>query len=277
MNGQRGAPYLAAALLCLGLGAFMSSCGASPVSMRQATRDFTPGDYEGVYGQWTRSADEFDFGRLGEVLHVTATFESWEFRWAYVVRYGSDHSFTTLERTHLLEETLVDARTRHRFFVTLGHPIYRDADLTGITSDIRVLLVEPSGRQVEPIEVVRIPRPSADQRRYFPSIHRQRHTFRIAFPALGEDGAPTIPENASFVVLRFAAAAGTINLRWDLTEGPEAEVRVEATRDETPAALEEAETAGGESAAVTGEVPTSEAGGIESSAETPNGESAPAE
>lgn len=236
-----------ASLTCL----LMASCGASAVSMRQATRDFTPGDYEGVYGRWTRSADEFDFGRLGEVLHVTATFESWEFRWAYVVRYGSDHSFTTDERTHLLEETLVDARTRHRFFVTLGHPIYRDADLTGITSDIRVLLVEPSGRQVEPIEVVRIPRPSADQRRYFPSIHRQRHTFRIAFPALGEDGAPSIPENATFVVLRFASAAGTVNLRWDLTEGPEAEVRVEATRDETPAAreLEAAETAGSEAPA----------------------------
>jgi hypothetical protein len=208
---------LTAGLVALALAA----CGASAVGLRQATRNFTASDYEGVYGRWTRSADDFDFGRLGEVLHVTATFEAWEFRWSYVVRYGHDHSFTIDERTRLLEETLADARTRHRFFVTLGLPVYRDADLTGNTSDLRVLLVEPSGRQVEPVELVRIARPSADQRRYFPSIHRQRHTYRIAFPALAEDGLPTIPADAAFVELRFAAAAGTVNLRWDLTEGPD--------------------------------------------------------
>ncbi len=199
----------------------IAACGASAVGLRQSTRDFTPGDYEGVYGRWTRSADDFDFGRLGEVLHVTATFEAWEFRWAYVVRYGHDHSFTIDERTRLLEETLADARLRHRFFVTLGLPVFRDADLTGNTSDLRVLLVEPSGRQVEPVELVRIARPSADQRRYFPSIHRQRHTYRLAFPALAPDGEPTIPADAAYVELRFAAAAGTVNLRWELTEGPE--------------------------------------------------------
>lgn len=227
------------------------ACGASAVGLRQGTRDFTPGDYEGIYGRWTRSADDFDFGRLGEVLHVTATFESWEFRWAYVVRYGHDHSFTTDERTRLLEETLVDARGRHRFFVTLGLPVYRDADLTGVTSDIRVLLVEPSGRQVEPVELVRIARPAADQRRYFPSIHRQRHTYRIAFPAVGPDGAPTIPPDAAYVELRFAAAAGTVNLRWDLTEGPEPpEVLVP----------EAEETSGGESSE--GVAPT-EAGAVD--------------
>jgi len=105
--------------------------------------------------------------------------------------------------------------------VTLGLPVFRDADLTGNTSDLRVLLVEPSGRQVEPVELVRIARPSADQRRYFPSIHRQRHTYRLAFPALAPDGEPTIPADAAYVELRFAAAAGTVNLRWELTEGPE--------------------------------------------------------
>jgi len=195
---------------------FAAACDAPRVSLVSSPRAFTEGDYGGIYGRWTRSADEFDFGHLGEVLHVTATFESWEFRWAYVVRYAHDHSFTTAERTLLLEESLADAETRHRFFVTMAVPIYREGDLTGALSDIRVLLVEPSGRQFEPAEITRINRAAADQRRYFPSIHRQRHIFRIAFPTVGDDGAPTIPREADHVLLRFASAAGTVNLRWDL-------------------------------------------------------------
>lgn len=236
---RRHAPLLALASAAL----VAVACGAPRVTLVESPRSFTEGDYGGVYGRWTRSADEFDFGRLGEVLHVTATFESWEFRWAYVVRYAHDHSFTTEERTHLLEESLADARTRHRFFVTLAVPIYREGDLTGALSDIRVLLVEPGGRQFEPVELVRINRGAADQRRYFPSIHRQRHIFRIAFPVLDEGGAATIPASADHVVLRFAAAAGRVDLRWDLepTRGGELPAAVEPApgTDEGAAAASE--------------------------------------
>lgn len=195
---------------------FSSACGAPRVTLREQTRAFTADDYGAIYGRWTRSVDEFAFGRLAEVLHVTATFESWEFRWAYVVRYARDHSLTTEERSQLLEESLADARERHRFFVTVGGPVWREADLTGRQSDWRVLLVEPGGRHVEPVEITRIDRPSADQRAYFPSISRQRHTFRIAFPTRYGDGTPTIPDDADHVLLRFAGVGGTIDLRWEI-------------------------------------------------------------
>jgi hypothetical protein len=184
--------------------------------MRQSTRSFTASDYGDVYGRWTRSADEFDFGRLSEVAHVTATFESWEFRWAYVVRYAADHSFTMEERTRLLEESLADARERHRFFVTLGVARFREGRLTGPESDWRVLLVDPNGRQIEPVEISQVTHPSADQRAYFPSISKQRHTFRIAFPARHPDGTPVVADDAEFALLRFASAIGTVDLKWEL-------------------------------------------------------------
>lgn len=198
------------------LALLLAACGGAPLSLREGVRSFTPSDYDGVYSRWTRSADEFDFGRLGEVLHVTATFESWEFRWAYVVRWAGDHSLPTADRTVMLDQSLADARQRHRFFLTLAVPVFREGDLTGRQSDIRVVLVDPDGHQAEPVELERISRPSADQRAYFPSIHRQRHTFRMAFPVLHEDGTPTIPNGATYVILRFAGSAGTVDLRWDL-------------------------------------------------------------
>lgn len=206
------------ALACVAivLGLVAAGCGTSRVPMREATREFTASDYGGIYGRWTRTADEFEFGRLSEILHVTATFESWEFRWAYVVRYAQDHSFTTEERTRLLEEALADARERHRFFVTLAGPVWRESDLTGRQSDWRILLVDSTGRQVEPVELTRIDRPSADQRVYFPSINRQRMTFRIAFPTQSADGTPTIAPDADHVMLRFAGSAGTVDLEWEI-------------------------------------------------------------
>ncbi|GAB4208418.1 MAG: hypothetical protein OHK0013_26910 [Sandaracinaceae bacterium] len=205
---------LATAWLALTLA--MAGCSAPRVSLRPTEHTFTAADYGSVYDRWTREADDFDFGRLAEVLHVTATFESHEFRWAYVVRYAADHAMTTEERTRLLERSLADSEQRHRFFVTVGAPIYREGDLTSEQSDWRVLLVDANGRQTEPVEILRIPRPSRDMRAYFPSIHRQRHVFRIAFPVVDESGARTIEPGSDHVILRFAGASGTVDLRWAL-------------------------------------------------------------
>ena len=196
-----------------------SGCGVPRVSLVEAPRAFTASDFRDLYARWTRAEDAFEFGRLAEVLHVTATFESWEFRRAYVTRYAADHGFTTDERAHLLEESLTDARSRHRFFVTLSVPVWREGDLTGRQSDLRVLLVDASGRQSEPVELTPIPRPSVDLRTYFPSISRQRHTYRIAFPVQHADGAPTLGPDAEHAILRFAGALGTVDLRWDLERG----------------------------------------------------------
>ena len=210
----------ALAAIALALGG--AGCGSARLPLQEASRAFTPADYGGVYDRWTRAADDFHFGRLAEVLHVTATFESWEFRWAYVARYAAEHSFTTEERLRLLEESLADSRDRHRFFVTLAGPIWREGDLTGAQSDWRVLLVDSTGRQVEPVELTRIARPSADQRTYFPSVNRQRHTYRIAFPVHLPDGTPAISDGADSVTLRFAGANGLVDLVWPLEHAPAA-------------------------------------------------------
>jgi hypothetical protein len=204
------------ALPLLGALAALAACGSPRLSLRPTEHAFTANDYGSVLDRWTRTADDFDFGRLGEVLHVTATFESREMRWAYVVRYAADHSMTTEERTRLLERSLADSETRHRFFVTTGAPVFREGDLTGEQADWRVLLVDSNGHQTEPVELLRIPRPSHDMRVYFPSIHRQRHVFRIAFPVVDDNGAATIEPGSERVVLRFAGSGGTVNLAWDL-------------------------------------------------------------
>ncbi len=198
------------------LAALAAGCGGRALPIRPSARSFTAGDYERIYADWTRETDEFSFGRLEDVLHVTATFESWEFRWAYVVRYAADYSLRTEERTRLLRSSLTDAQERHRFFVTMLGNRYRESNLTDERSAWRVLLIDEQGRQTRPIEVERIRRPGAAERVYFPSVSTQRQTFRVAFPTQHRDGTPVIAPDARYLVLRFTGAEGTVDLRWDL-------------------------------------------------------------
>jgi hypothetical protein len=204
-----------AVLLAVVLLVSAASCGGRRLPMRPSSRSFTPGDYTNIYTDWTRETDEFAFGRLQDLLHVTATFESWEFRWAYVVRYAADYSLATDERTRLLRSSLADAQERHRFFVTMLGNIYRESDLTDERSAWRVLLVDEEGRQTRPIEIARMRRPGAAERVYFPSVSTQRQTFRIAFPTQHPDGTPVIAPDAGHVILRFTGAEGAVDLRWD--------------------------------------------------------------
>ncbi|MGF1468793.1 MAG: hypothetical protein ACFCGT_21915 [Sandaracinaceae bacterium] len=207
MARERGRGTLALAVLLAG-------CGAPVLSITPEPRSFTPGDYESVYGRWTREAHEFSFGRLETLLNVTATFESWEFRWAYVVRYAADYSLPTEDRTRLLRETLADAQERHRFLVTLAGNLFPESNLADERSAWRVLLVDERGRQLGPVEITRVRRPGAAERVYFPSVTPQRQTFRIAFSTTHEDGTPTVAETTERLILRFTGAEGTVDLVW---------------------------------------------------------------
>ena len=191
------------------------ACAKPTVSMRAGTRAFTPSEYEELYERWTRTERPFDFGRLMTVLHVTATFESREHRWAYVVRYGHDFGLSTDTRTGMLEAALADAERYHRFFVTLAGDDLTESDLTHERSAWRVLLLDDRGRQTRPVEVEKIRKPTPAERAYFPSVDSQRQVFRLVFPAQGSDGFPSVPEQALFALLRFTGPEGTVDLRWD--------------------------------------------------------------
>lgn len=209
------------ALVALALASTMVGCGASYVSLAEGPRAYTPDDYETVYERWTRESEYFAWSRFEDTLNVTATFESWEFRWAYVIRYAEDHGLEGEARDTLLRTSLADTHDRHRFFVTLGGRIYREQELTSPNSAWRVMLVDPEGRTVAPAEILRVRRPTPAERVYFPSINSFRYTFRVVFPAERADGTPTIPRDAEQMILRLTGPRGRVDLTWSLQE-PEA-------------------------------------------------------
>lgn len=199
----------------------MSSMGCTDpkVSLATGPREYTDSDYAQVLERWTREKSLTSLSELDTVLTVTATFESWDFRWAYVVRYANDYRLTVEQRRQLLERTLSETTDGHRFYVALYGSNVRWTDLTRPNSAWIVRLIDDEGNETAPLSIELIARPGALERRYFPYSTIWRNVFRIKFPTTTPGGQSTISPAARWFGLRFAGAEGNEELRWDVEPG----------------------------------------------------------
>jgi hypothetical protein len=199
-----------------------TACSEPRVSLAMGSREYVPSDYEQVRKRWTRSERLIVVSELDSPLTVDATFESWDFRWAYVVKYAQDYRLTVDQRRVLLERTLAETQTRHQFYVALYGTNWRWTDLTKPNSAWIVRLIDDQGDETAPSTIELITKPGALERTYFPYTTVWRQAFRIQFPVTTADGRMTIAEGAKWFGLRFAGAEGNEELHWDL-ETAEAE------------------------------------------------------
>jgi hypothetical protein len=207
-----------ARLLLLSL--VLSACAEPTVSLSTGPREYVPGDYSQVLKIWTREQSIIELSELEDKLSVTATFESWDFRWAYVIRYADDYRLTVEQRHDLLERTLRETADNHEFYVALYGTRWRWTDLSRPTSAWIVRLIDDQGTETAPSKIDLIVKPGPLEKRYFPYTTVWRHAFRIRFPKTTGDGRPTIAANARWFGLRFAGAEGNEELRWEI-EPPE--------------------------------------------------------
>ncbi len=205
---------LAAAVPLLG-------CATQVVTLAEGPREYVATDYETVLRQWTRTERLFALSELDNFLTATATFESWDFRWAYTVRFVQDYRLTIDERKKLLEKALEETHKRHQFFVAIYGGNIRYNDLTKADSAWIVRLIDDTGNETAPEEIVAIRKPNVIERVYFPYNTVYRRAFRIHFPRLTADGRPTISAKAKWFGIRFAGAQGNTQLIWQLDESAE--------------------------------------------------------
>lgn len=196
--------------------ALLPACSEQAVSLTTGVREYVASDYPQVLKRWTRSENLVAIGELNDLLTVTATFESWDFRWSYVIRYATDYRLTVEQRRTLLERTLSETRTRHQFFVALYGSQWRWTDLTRPDSAWIVRLIDEKGNETAPSAIELIPRPGALERTYFPYDTVWRQAFRVQFPTTTAPGRPTIAGDAKWFGLRFAGAEGNQELHWDI-------------------------------------------------------------
>lgn len=208
---------LAAGLLGILGPASLSACSSTRVSLVAGPREYVSSDYTLVLNRWTRTEQLITLSELDDMLTATATFESWDFRWAYVVRYSSDYRLTVEQRRELLEKTLAETQVKYQFYVALYGTKWRWDDLTKPTSAWIVRLIDEKGNETAPSRIEAV-KPGPIEYRYFPYTSPLRHCFRVDFPRVSADGKPTIAEDSTWFGLRFAGAQGNEELRWELEE-----------------------------------------------------------
>ncbi|HZU83579.1 MAG TPA: hypothetical protein VE987_11705 [Polyangiaceae bacterium] len=215
----RALPYpqvTLAFVLAGGLAIVLGGCVEQTVSLAGGPREYVPSDYQQVLKRWTRTERLIVLSELADELNVTATYESWDFRWAYVVRYAADYRLTVEQRRELLDNTLRATGEDHEFYVALYGTNWRWIDLSRPTSAWIVRLIDDQGDETAPAKIESIPKPGPLEFRYFPYTTVWRRVFRIRFPRQTGDGRPTIASNARWFGLRFAGAQGNEELRWEI-------------------------------------------------------------
>lgn len=203
--------------VAVALGALLlAGCTTPKVDLSDGAREYVATDYDQVLRTWTRSEDLFNVSNLDDVLTVTATYESWDFRWAYVVRYAEDYRLTVDQRQALLERSLAETRKAHQFYVALYAQKHKWNDLTTDDPAWIVRLVDDEGTETAPTEIKAIKKPGAMELTYFPYTTPWRSAFRITFPVVRADGRPTISPDARWFGVRFAGAQGNNDLVWEI-------------------------------------------------------------
>lgn len=194
-------------------------CTPPGVSLRRGPRTYTAEAYPETLQRWTREGNGYTLrGLFDDHLAVTATYESWDFRWAYVIRYATDFRLTSEERARVLRTSLESADREHEFYVALSIPTRRWGDLASPTSGWRVLLVNDRQLEELPSAIEPVRQPGVLDRTYFPYTTVWRQVFRVRFPARtrsrsGESEA-IIDERTRYFTLRFAGPVGTVDLTW---------------------------------------------------------------
>ena len=212
-------PRQFAGFIAVSAAVLILACSTPKVQLSEGPREYVGSDYEAVLDRWTRSAQLTQVQVMDNVLTATATYESWDFRWAYVVRYAEDYRLTVSQRRVLLERALSQTREVHQFYLALYAQHYEWNDLKMEDPAWIVRLIDDEGTETAPSEIKAIRKPGAIEVTYFPYTNPWRSSYRISFPKVGSHGRPTIARNARWFGLRFAGAQGNEELIWEV--GPE--------------------------------------------------------
>ena len=227
MNGgietlRRGAAFAVVAALA----GVLCGCPEVQVNFSETqSRTFEPSDYERVVERWTRDEQLYVLDGLDNALTVTATFESWEYRQAYIDRYAYDFRLTDTERQSLEADQRAELEAAHVFLVAASSTKVEWSDLSAENTPWKIRLVNDQGDVLAPfpdahapsgIEFVRRVTPA--QRLYFPYINDFRDVFLLRFPRTLPDGAPFLRPGVEAFTLEFAGALGRAELRWSSAE-----------------------------------------------------------
>lgn len=188
------------------------ACGV-PVP-RVPLTDSWPSDtehgYERTTADWTRQTHLT--GVYVEELEISATFKSPTWRFAHAERMAKHRGLDGDARAQLMEQARAEAAGPYEVELMVTTWDRRENDLDrGKKSVWRVVMIDETGAEIEPIEIVKDKRPAVVVRAEFPALGEFATPYIVRFartkPLLG----PAVKQ----LRLRMSSERGGVELRWD--------------------------------------------------------------
>jgi len=196
----------------------MTGCATTTVNLAEGPREYVATDYETVLRRWTRTEQLIALAELDNFLTATATFESWDFRWAYVVRLRAGlPPHDTISGRKLLEKTLEETRLRHEFFVA----IYGGGPEVQRPYEVEQRLDRPLDRRHRKRDRARRDHRGHEAERDRAELFPVQHDLQAGVPhpvsaRRRRWPAHRFSPNAKWFGLRFAGAQGNSELVWEI-------------------------------------------------------------
>jgi hypothetical protein len=166
-------------------------------------------DYDTVTAAWTRHGELR--GAYQEVVAMSATFESPEWRAAHAAREAEIRKLTPQDAAQLLAQAQADAAGPYEVELMVATWDRRENDLQrGKKSVWHVVLVDEQGKEVAPLEIVRDKRPVFVVRAEFPSLADFDESYVARFPRT----AALLGPNVRALRLRMSNEQGGLELAW---------------------------------------------------------------
>jgi len=168
------------------------------------------GDYDDVTAAWTRK-DKLR-GQYQEILDLTATFKSNEWRLAHAERDAGLRGLVGEARDQLLSQAKADAAGPYEIEVMVTTWDRRENDIDrGKKSTWRVVMIDPAGKEVEPLEIVKDRRPTYVVRAEFPALGEFATPYIARFPRT----TPLLGPDVKHARLRMSSPQGAAEVDWD--------------------------------------------------------------
>lgn len=189
----------------------LAGCGAHYAPVR-LTEDWPaqPGDYDDVVREWTRKGElRADYQ---EVCELVATLKSPEWRAAHALRTAENRGLVGDARAQHVQAARVDVAGPYELELMLTTWDRRENDIDrGAKSAWRVVLIDESGHEIEPIEIVKDRRPGFVVRAEFPGFGEFATPYIARFPRTSAIFGP----NAKQIRLRMSSPRGGLEVQWN--------------------------------------------------------------
>ncbi len=188
-----------------------SACAVTYPTVR-LTEDWpaTIRDYDDVVQDWTRKAQLH--ANYQEVCELVATFKSAEWRAAHALHDAEIRGLTGSAREQRLAQSRAEVAGPYELEVMVTTWDRRENDLDrGKKSVWRIVLIDESGQEVEPLEIVKDRRPSFVVRAEFPSLGEFATPYVARFPRTAQILGPA----AKQVRLRMSSTRGGLEVHWN--------------------------------------------------------------